>query len=133
MREYLLPDGRKSATPQHSTDGLYDKRAFSVLEEAMGIGCLPSFKPGSEGFIELRGIPPAIAEVLVLKVLAAVAESQSRSGLGKLSCILCFRHNTAYKWASSTLCTFLHAKINLLMVCYVHFSSCKDQSAHGLL
>jgi len=78
MRQYLLPDGRKTSAPQHSTDGLYDKRAFGVLEEAMGIGCLPSFKPGVDGCVDLRGTPPVIAEVLVLEILASVAESQSR-------------------------------------------------------
>ena len=76
MRQYLLADGRKAKAPQQSVDGFYDKRAFSILREAINLGCLPAFN--SKGSIDFRAISPVVAEVCVLDVLAGVIEVDSR-------------------------------------------------------
>ena len=78
MRQFLLVDGRKAATPQQSVHGFYDKRAFAILREAMNMGCLPALKLGSGGSINLRGTPPVVAEVFFLEVLAGVVEGERR-------------------------------------------------------
>ena len=78
MRQFLLADGRQAVAPQHSADGFYDKRAFAILKEAANLGCLPSFKLGKAGLIDLRGVPPIVAEVFFLDVLAGVVDGDPR-------------------------------------------------------
>ena len=68
-----MPDGRKASAPQHSVDGIFEKRAFGVLEEAIALGILPCFKTGKET-VDLQGMPPNVAAVYVLEVLASLAE-----------------------------------------------------------
>lgn len=73
-----MPDGRKASAPQYSVDGIFEKRAFGVLEEAIALGILPCFKTGKET-VDLQGMPPNVAAVYVLEVLASLAEaSESR-------------------------------------------------------
>lgn len=79
MRQFLLPDGRKVKAPQQSTDGFYDKRAFSILKEATNLGCLPALAHHSASTIDFRTIPPVIAEVHLLDILSGIVELDSRS------------------------------------------------------
>ena len=64
--------------PQQSADGFYDKRAFAILKEAISFGCLPAFKLGKAGLIDLRGVPPIVAEVFFLDILAGVVDGDPR-------------------------------------------------------
>ena len=73
-----MADGRKSAAPRQSPHGFYDKRAFAIMKEAINLGCLPVFKQGTAGLINLKGVPPVIAEVLFLDVLTGLVEGDPR-------------------------------------------------------
>ncbi|KAL4533067.1 hypothetical protein Ndes2526A_g08520 [Nannochloris sp. 'desiccata'] len=53
-------------------ESIYHVRAISILEEAIVSGLLPSFKAGAPAPIDLRGLPPAVAEVYVLTVVSAL-------------------------------------------------------------
>ncbi len=53
-------------------ESIYHVRAISILEEAIVSGILPSFKAGAPAPIDLRALPPAVAEVYVLTVIAAL-------------------------------------------------------------
>lgn len=65
--------------PAHSVDGIYDDRAFSVLEEAVAEGLLPSLKP-SNGvlIIDLARVLPFTSEVYILEMLAHFLESDDK-------------------------------------------------------
>lgn len=78
MRQYLLADGRKATAPQQSAQGLYDKRAFAILRESIAMGCLPAFKQNTLGLINLKGVPPVVAEVYFLDVLSGLVEGDRR-------------------------------------------------------
>ncbi|KAG7672854.1 hypothetical protein Ndes2526B_g08327 [Nannochloris sp. 'desiccata'] len=53
-------------------ESIYHVRAISILEEAIVSGLLPSFKAGAPAPIDLRALPPAVAEVYVLTVVSAL-------------------------------------------------------------
>lgn len=53
-------------------ESIYHVRAISILEEAIVSGLLPSFKAGAPAPIDLRALPPAVAEVYVLTVIASL-------------------------------------------------------------
>lgn len=59
----------------------FDKRALGVLEDAMSKGLIPSIKV-DEGpvSVDLRGMPPTVAELLVLAVLAAFDKRAAKTG-----------------------------------------------------
>lgn len=91
MRLYRLPDGRKASAPQHSVDGIYERRAISVLEEATAQGVLPPLgKHAKSTVVDLRGIPPVVAEVHVLSLLASLIQPGGKKcGPVPLSLCLC--------------------------------------------
>lgn len=65
--------------PAHSLDGIYDDRAFSLLEEAVAEGLLPSLKPSKGALIiDLKKVPPATSEVYILEMLAHFLESDNQ-------------------------------------------------------
>lgn len=47
----------------------YDQRAVAVLEEAMALGAVPLVKLDGEATIDMRALPPNVAEVYVLAVM----------------------------------------------------------------
>ena len=53
-------------------EGIYHVRAISMLEEAIVSGLLPSFKIDIPSPIDLRKLPPNVAEVYVLTVISAL-------------------------------------------------------------
>lgn len=77
VRLYLHPDGQRGNAPQHSVDGIYETRALSILEEATAMGVLPCYTAGKDSALDLRKIPPVLAEVYVLHVLASVSSADS--------------------------------------------------------
>ena len=77
LRAFLKADGRQATVPAHSVDGIYDDRAFSVLEEAVAEGLLPSLKPANGILIiDLTKVPPFTTEVYILEMLGHFLESQ---------------------------------------------------------
>lgn len=53
-------------------ESVYHVQAVSILEEAIISNVVPSFKLDSDEAIDLRGMPPAVAEVYVLTVLSGI-------------------------------------------------------------
>lgn len=47
----------------------YDQRAVAVLEEAMALGAVPLVKLEGDATIDMRSLPPNVAEVYVLAVM----------------------------------------------------------------
>ena len=47
----------------------FEQRAVSVLEEAIALGTLPLVKLDGEVTLDLRSLPPNVAEVYVLTVM----------------------------------------------------------------
>ena len=65
-------DGGSRVQGKIGIEGIYHSRAISILEEAIVAGLLPSFKAGATSPVDLRDLPPAVAEVYVLTVVAAL-------------------------------------------------------------
>ncbi len=64
---------RQSKTPE----ALFDPRAVTLLEAAIFSGALPQFKLDGNTQVDMRGMPPGVAEVYLLAVLNAL---QRRAG-----------------------------------------------------
>lgn len=65
-------DGGYRVQGKIGIEGIYHSRAISILEEAIVSGLLPSFKAGASLPVDLRALPPSVAEVYVLTVVAAL-------------------------------------------------------------
>jgi len=67
-------------SPLARYEATFDRRAFSIVEEAMSRGHLPSIKGVEEGpaTIDLRGVPPSLAEIIVVSVLSAFEKRSTR-------------------------------------------------------
>jgi pentatricopeptide repeat protein len=66
------PEGATQVQGKIGVESIYHVRAISILEEAIVAGLLPSFKAGAPDPIDLRKLPPAVAEVYVLTVVSAL-------------------------------------------------------------
>ena len=68
------PEGTATVQRKIGVESIYHVRAISILEEAIVSGLLPSFKAGvsSASSVDLRALPPAVAEVYVLTVVTAL-------------------------------------------------------------
>ncbi|CAL8460572.1 g101 [Coccomyxa elongata] len=63
---------------------IFDGRAVAILEEAISLGALPQFSLANAQPLDLRYVPPCIAEVYVLAIVAAMqrgAEPNKESDL----------------------------------------------------
>lgn len=65
-------DGGPRVQGKIGVEGIYHSRAISILEEAIVAGLLPSFKAGASLPVDLRALPPSVAEVYVLTVVSAL-------------------------------------------------------------
>lgn len=55
-------------------------RAFSLMEEAVGRGLLPRYDPDAPLAMDMRGLPPAVAEVFCLNLLMTLERHANRWG-----------------------------------------------------
>ncbi len=65
-------EGAPQVQGKIGVESIYHVRAISILEEAIVSGLLPSFKAGAPAPIDLRALPPAVAEVYVLTVVSSL-------------------------------------------------------------
>ena len=56
----------------------FEPRAFAVLEEAIGRGLLPKFDPDAPLVMDMRRLPPVVAEVYVLHILQTLDRRAKR-------------------------------------------------------
>ncbi|EFJ49645.1 hypothetical protein VOLCADRAFT_104228 [Volvox carteri f. nagariensis] len=93
MRAMMLPAGEPGspeATPKYVSpfvplrsrnevfEVAFEPRAFAILDEAIAKGLVPSYDPEAPMVVDMRNMPPVVAEVYVLHVLLTLERRARR-------------------------------------------------------
>lgn len=79
----------------------FDRRALGLLEDAMHKGFLPNVKGVEDGpmTFDLRSVPPTVAEVILVSVLASLDKRAAKTG----RCQVCLAEGTGLEGGSKDL------------------------------
>ncbi|KAK9820618.1 hypothetical protein WJX72_012335 [[Myrmecia] bisecta] len=77
---YMLAESANVEAQLQPAGRLFDSRAVTILEEAISVGSLPQFRLDRPCLVDMRRMPPTVAEVYVLAMLTALRRSADPSG-----------------------------------------------------